>query len=118
LQDNETIALIDRFIPDEVMSKVIYAAEDYFYHEAEGRFEVPASEGYQLYSAILDIMRESDEAISKHAHDSPISSISIGMLQGRFGRSARPHHKTIDLANTYPQVAPEKALRHGSSRQA
>ena len=72
-----------------------------FITRPRARFEVPTSEGYQLYSAILAIMRESDEEISKHAHDSPISSISIGMLQGRFGRSARPHHKTIDLANTY-----------------
>ncbi len=72
-----------------------------FITRPKDRFEVPASEGYQLYSAILNIMRESDDEISKHAHDSPISSISIGMLQGRFGRSARPHHKTIDPTNTY-----------------
>lgn len=44
-------------------------------------FEMPYSEGYQLYSALLRIMQESDSAIAKHTHDSPISSISLGPLE-------------------------------------
>jgi len=65
------------------------------------KFEIPASEGYQLYSAILDIMHESNEKISKHAHDSPISSIAISTLCGRFRNSDRPNHKTIDPMDKY-----------------
>ena len=64
-------------------------------------FEVPASEGYQLYSAILGVMREADESISKHTHDSPISSISLGPLDGKFGRSERPRYKAVDPAQKY-----------------
>jgi CRISPR-associated endoribonuclease Cas6 len=47
-------------------------------------FEIPFSEGYQLYSSILGVMREASEAVAKHAHDSPISSISLGPLVGHF----------------------------------
>lgn len=63
--------------------------------------ELPWSEGYQLYSAILGIMRGCDEAISKHAHDSPLSSMSISTLDGKFRRSQRPKHKVADPANRY-----------------
>lgn len=59
------------------------------------------SEGYQLYSAILDIMRESDEKISTHTHDSPISSISISALNGRFKCNDRPNYKIIDPTEKY-----------------
>ncbi|MCX6672935.1 MAG: hypothetical protein NTY37_04060 [Methanothrix sp.] len=40
-------------------------------------FEMPYSEGYQLYSALLCVMGEDDSAMAKHTHDSPISSISL-----------------------------------------
>ncbi|RQW79449.1 MAG: hypothetical protein EHM14_08625 [Methanothrix sp.] len=66
-------------------------------------FEVPVSEGYQLYSAVLGVMREADETISKHAHDSPISSMSIGRLDGRVqamlagqAQGSRSHAKIQD----------------------
>lgn len=64
-------------------------------------FELPWSEGYQLYSAILSIMRGCDEATSQHAHDSPLSSMSISTLDGKFRRSQRPKHKVADPANRY-----------------
>jgi CRISPR-associated endoribonuclease Cas6 len=64
-------------------------------------FDVPFSEGYQLYSAILEIMNQENEAVSKHAHDSPISSLSLGPLQGKFKRSNRPNHKTFDASERY-----------------
>jgi CRISPR-associated endoribonuclease Cas6 len=64
-------------------------------------FELPWSEGYQLYSAILHIMRGCDEAISKHAHDSPLSSMSISTLDGKSMRSHRHRHKVADPANRY-----------------
>jgi len=50
----------------------------------EGSFEVPFSDGYQLYSALLGAMKEFDYAIAGHTHDSPIGSISLGPLEGRF----------------------------------
>ena len=67
----------------------------------ESRFEIPYSEGYQLYSAILGVMREANEAAASHTHDSPISSISLGPLEGRFLHSKRDHHKAVDPAERY-----------------
>jgi len=67
----------------------------------ETGFETPSSEGYQLYSAMLGVMREADEAAASHTHDSPISSISLGPLEGRFLRSKRLHHKAVDPAERY-----------------
>ncbi len=67
----------------------------------ETGFEVPSSEGYQLYSAMLGVMREADEAAASHTHDSPISSISLGPLEGKFLHSQRLHHKAVDPAERY-----------------
>jgi len=64
-------------------------------------FELPYSEGYQLYSAILNVMRGCDEAASKHAHDSPLSTMSISTLEGKFRRSQRPKYKVVDPASRY-----------------
>jgi CRISPR-associated endoribonuclease Cas6 len=64
-------------------------------------FEMPYSEGYQLYSALLCVMREGDCAIAKHTHDSPISSISLGPLEGRFCRSDRAMHKAAAVEERY-----------------
>ena len=66
-----------------------------FVTRPKAEFEIPSSEGYQLYSSILEVMRESDEAISEHAHDSPQSSIAVSPLLGRFGKCHRPHHKVV-----------------------
>ncbi len=63
--------------------------------------ELPSSEGYQLYSALLNVMRRYNENAAKHTHDSPISSISISTLDGIFRRSQKPKHKIADPANTY-----------------
>ena len=67
----------------------------------ETGFEIPSSEGYQLYSAMLGVMREADEAAASHTHDSPISSISLGPLEGKFLRSKMLHHKAVDPAERY-----------------
>jgi hypothetical protein len=58
-------------------------------------FEMPYREGYQTYSARLHVMGEGDSAMAKHTHDSPISSISLGHLVGRFRCSERPRHDAI-----------------------
>jgi CRISPR-associated endoribonuclease Cas6 len=64
-------------------------------------FEMPYSDGYQLYSALLSVMGEADSAMAKHTHDSPISSISLGPLEGRFRRSERAMHKAVDVGERY-----------------
>jgi CRISPR-associated endoribonuclease Cas6 len=67
----------------------------------EAAFEMPYSEGYQLYSALLHVMGEEDSAMAKHTHDSPISSISLGPLEGRFCRSDRAMHKVAEAGERY-----------------
>lgn len=64
-------------------------------------FELPFSEGYQLYSALLGVMKESDSAAAGHAHDSSIGSISLGPLEGRFLPGQRERHKAVDTAEKY-----------------
>jgi len=39
-------------------------------------FEIPHSDGYRLYSALLAVMRSSDPEASKRVHDSEISSVT------------------------------------------
>ena len=65
------------------------------------KFGISVSEGYLLYSSLLDAIRESSLDISRHIHDSPISSISIGTLDGKFGKSIRQGHKTLDPSEMY-----------------
>jgi len=95
------ISLIDRFIQDDLIESVEMPQKITFITKPKAEFEVPSSEGYQLYSAVLDIIRESDEATSEHAHNSPIGSIALGGLKGKFKRSKRPHHKVLDPQNRY-----------------
>ncbi len=64
-------------------------------------FEMPYSEGYQLYSALLAVMREADCAMARQTHDSPIGSISLGPLEGRFLSGQRAMHKAVDTAEKY-----------------
>jgi len=67
----------------------------------EAAFEMPISEGYQLYSALLAVMQKADPDMAKHTHDSPIGSISLGPLEGRFSRSGRAMHKAVSPAEKY-----------------
>ncbi|MGB9902169.1 CRISPR system precrRNA processing endoribonuclease RAMP protein Cas6 [Methanothrix sp.] len=64
-------------------------------------FEVPSSEGYQLYSALLNIIRQEYEDLATYAHDSPLSSLSLSPLRGVFMPGDRPRHKKIDPAHRY-----------------
>ncbi|MHB8100911.1 MAG: CRISPR system precrRNA processing endoribonuclease RAMP protein Cas6 [Methanosarcina sp.] len=63
--------------------------------------EIPASNGYQIYSALLARMKSGNEEISKHIHDSSISSVSISGLNGRFWRSERPNYRIIGPESFY-----------------
>lgn len=65
------------------------------------KFEIPASNGYQIYSALLARIKSDNEEISKHVHDSPIGSVSISGLNGRFQKGERPNYRTIIPENSY-----------------
>lgn len=67
----------------------------------EAAFEMPISEGYQLYSSLLAVMQKADPDMARHTHDSPIGSISLGPLEGRFSRSERAWHKSVSPAEKY-----------------
>ncbi|RZN15778.1 MAG: CRISPR-associated protein Cas6, partial [Methanosarcinales archaeon] len=65
-------------------------------------FEVPDSTGYQLYSALLAVMRSSNQGASKRVHDSEIGMIAVSGLSGTFGRETkRPGNKMLYSGQTY-----------------
>ncbi|MFB6154106.1 MAG: CRISPR system precrRNA processing endoribonuclease RAMP protein Cas6, partial [Halodesulfurarchaeum sp.] len=65
------------------------------------RFPVPQSDGYPVYSALLSVLGSVDEAVGDRVHDSAIGSIHTSGLQGVFGESDVPHHKSVEPARTY-----------------
>lgn len=64
-------------------------------------FPVPESNGYPVYSALLAVLDDVDEMVSEQVHDSQLGSLHCSGLQGRFGDSDRPHHKTVLPTETY-----------------
>ncbi|MDD4677555.1 MAG: CRISPR system precrRNA processing endoribonuclease RAMP protein Cas6 [Candidatus Cloacimonetes bacterium] len=58
-------------------------------------FEIPVHEGYQIYSSLLGLMKESDPTVSQRVHDSRVTSISLGALRGPFRSTGRPHHREV-----------------------
>lgn len=67
----------------------------------KAKSEIPTNPGYQIYSAFLDIIESDNTEISKHIHDSPIGSVSISGLNGRFQKSQRPNYRTVTPENLY-----------------
>lgn len=63
--------------------------------------EIPASNGYPIYSAILAKIKMGNEEISKYIHDSAIGSVSTSGLSGRFLKSQRPNYRIITPENLY-----------------
>jgi hypothetical protein len=61
----------------------------------ESRFPVPVSEGYTLYSGLLDVLDQADSEVAAHVHDSSFGSLHNSGLRGSFGESDRSHHKTV-----------------------
>jgi len=61
----------------------------------ESRFPVPVSDGYSVYSALLSVLSEADEAVGASVHDSPLGSLHCSGLLGAFGDADRAHHKTV-----------------------
>lgn len=65
----------------------------------EGAFEVPHSEGYQVYSALLTLIKFVNPEVSERIHGSPVRTMSIGGLIGNFGKSSK---------NGFKRLAPDK----------
>lgn len=65
------------------------------------RFPVPISDGYSVYSALLGVLKDVDETVSEHIHDSQLGSLHCSGLLGRFGGSDRSHHKALLPTETY-----------------
>lgn len=65
------------------------------------RFEVPQSDGYSVYSALLSILTSVDEDIGQSVHDSPLGSLHNSGLIGSFAEGGRPHHKVLQPNRTY-----------------
>lgn len=63
--------------------------------KAEQPFEMPVHEGYQVYSSLLELMRESEPELSQRIHGSTITSISLGALHGLFRSTDRPYHRQV-----------------------
>jgi len=64
-------------------------------------FDLPFSEGYQLYSAILAIIKESNPKISADIHNSQLPSLSISGLAGPYDKSEKKGHKKIKTSFFY-----------------
>lgn len=61
----------------------------------EDAFDIPHSDGYQVYSALLTLINSKNPAVSKRIHDSPVRTMSIGSLYGKFERSDRKGFKCL-----------------------
>jgi hypothetical protein len=59
------------------------------------QFDVPQSDGYSVYSALLALLKSTDEAVSARIHDSDIGSLHNSGLRGLFGEGNRSHHKRV-----------------------
>lgn len=65
------------------------------------RFEVPQSDGYSVYSALLSILSDVDTDVGQSVHDSSLGSLHNSGLLGPFGKGDRPHHKTVLPGRSY-----------------
>lgn len=64
-------------------------------------FQVPDSDGYQVYGALLDALDGVNETVSQQVHDSPLGSLHSSGLRGSFAGSGRPHHKRVRANEPY-----------------
>ena len=62
---------------------------------ADERFDVPQSDGYSVYSALLALLQSADDEVSQRVHDSEIGSLHTSGLRGPFGEGNRSHHKRV-----------------------
>ncbi|MFB6283632.1 MAG: CRISPR system precrRNA processing endoribonuclease RAMP protein Cas6 [Halobacteria archaeon] len=64
-------------------------------------YHIPYSDGYLVYSSLLENISTSDEDVSSHVHDTDFSSISVSSLSGNFKRSDRDGRKKIEPNESY-----------------
>lgn len=64
-------------------------------------FKVPRSTGYSVYSALLNVISDSNEDVGQYVHDNQISSLNCSELQGRLYNTKQPHKQFVDSSNTY-----------------
>ncbi len=64
-------------------------------------FNIPQSDGYQLYSALLSLIKEKNPDTSLKIHNSPLPSLSTTGLIGRFEKSSHKGHKTLKMEEEY-----------------
>lgn len=62
---------------------------------ADQRFDVPLSDGYSVYSALLALLQSADDEVSQRVHDSEIGSLHTSGLRGPFGDGDRSRHKRV-----------------------
>lgn len=67
----------------------------------EETFPVPYSDGYSVYSALLQVLDNVDTTVSSRVHDSSLGSIHTSGLLGPFQKSDRPYHKTVQSGKSY-----------------
>ncbi|WP_292410772.1 MULTISPECIES: CRISPR system precrRNA processing endoribonuclease RAMP protein Cas6 [unclassified Methanoculleus] len=58
-------------------------------------FEIPVHSGYQIYSSLLGLMKESDPNVSQRVHDSTTTALSLGDLRGPFQSTRKPYRKQV-----------------------
>lgn len=64
-------------------------------------FDLPLSEGYQIYSSLLALLQDADPVVSKHVHDTVFPTLSIGGLSGPSGKSQRKGYRKILAGKHY-----------------
>ena len=64
-------------------------------------FEVPHSDGYQVYSAMLALIKSVNPEVSERLHSSSIHTMSIGGLNGNFEKSTRNGFKRLASDKVY-----------------
>jgi len=63
--------------------------------EPQSGFDVPYNAAYQIYSSLLQIIKQDKEELSKNIHDSDVSNLNIGQLKGPFGDGTLQYHKSL-----------------------
>lgn len=64
-------------------------------------FDIPSSDGYQLYSSLLNIIKESNPKTSSNIHNTSLPSISLTGLSGPFKKSEKTGQKVIQSGFLY-----------------
>ena len=58
-------------------------------------FDIPYNEGYQLYSALLNLTSQENEELSEKIHDEAVGNLNIGKLDGPLGDGTLDYHKSV-----------------------